>query len=52
VLIDPVDVPLDLLGAAMTGLAEGHIAGKAMVVPHLSTDPNYRTQPTTSPEAS
>jgi threonine dehydrogenase-like Zn-dependent dehydrogenase len=45
VLIDPIDVPLDLLGEAMSGLAEGRIAGKAMVVPRLSTDP-------TAPEAS
>jgi threonine dehydrogenase-like Zn-dependent dehydrogenase len=45
VLIDPVDVPLDLLGEAMSGLAEGRIAGKAMVVPRLSTDP---TAPETS----
>ena len=52
VLIDPVDVPLDLLGEAMAGLAAGRIAGKAMVVPRLSTDPDHRTQPTTSPEAS
>jgi len=39
-LIDPVDVPLDLLGDALTGLAQGRIAGKAMVVPRLSTDPS------------
>lgn len=38
VLIDPVDVPLDLLGDAMTDLAAGRIAGKAMVVPRLSTE--------------
>jgi len=58
VLIDPNDVPLDLVGAAMSGLAEGRIAGKAMVVPRLSTDPTGptdptdRAQPTAAPEAS
>ncbi len=38
-LIDPTDVPLDRLRDAMAGLAQGRIAGKAMVVPRLSTDP-------------
>jgi (R,R)-butanediol dehydrogenase/meso-butanediol dehydrogenase/diacetyl reductase len=33
VLIDPDDVPLERLGEAMQGLAEGRIAGKVMVVP-------------------
>jgi (R,R)-butanediol dehydrogenase/meso-butanediol dehydrogenase/diacetyl reductase len=35
-LIDPADVPLDRLPAALDGLATGRIAGKAMVVPHLA----------------
>lgn len=38
-LIDGDDVPLDRLGDALTGLANGSIAGKAMVVPRLS-DPD------------
>ena len=33
VLIDPDDVSLEGLGEAMQKLAEGHIAGKVMVVP-------------------
>lgn len=51
-LIDPVDVPLDLLSDAMTGLTEGRIAGKAMVVPRLSTDPITPNTPSSAPEAS
>ncbi|HUA95735.1 MAG TPA: alcohol dehydrogenase catalytic domain-containing protein [Acidimicrobiales bacterium] len=35
-LIDADDVPLDRIGDTLTGLAEGQIAGKAMVVPRLS----------------
>ncbi len=50
VLIDPEDVPLDLLGDALQGLATGRIAGKAIVVPNLSTDPIDPT-PTAAPEA-
>jgi (R,R)-butanediol dehydrogenase/meso-butanediol dehydrogenase/diacetyl reductase len=53
VLIDPVDVPLDRLGDAMAGLAAGRIAGKAMVVPRLSTDPDGPAGPdrtTAAPE--
>ena len=34
-LIDGNDVPLDLIGDALSGLASGSIAGKAMVVPGL-----------------
>lgn len=36
VLIDPDDVPLDRISEALSGLAEGRIAGKVMVVPQLS----------------
>jgi threonine dehydrogenase-like Zn-dependent dehydrogenase len=36
-LIDPTDVPLDLLGDALVGLADGSIPGKVMVVPQVST---------------
>ena len=35
-LVDPVDVPLDLLGKALEGLADGSIPGKVMVVPQVS----------------
>jgi threonine dehydrogenase-like Zn-dependent dehydrogenase len=35
-LIDADDVPLDRIGDTLAGLAEGRIAGKAMVVPRLS----------------
>jgi threonine dehydrogenase-like Zn-dependent dehydrogenase len=35
-LVDPVDVPLDLLGKALAGLADGSIPGKVMVVPQVS----------------
>lgn len=35
-LIEADDVPLDRLGDTLAGLAEGRIAGKAMVVPRLS----------------
>jgi (R,R)-butanediol dehydrogenase/meso-butanediol dehydrogenase/diacetyl reductase len=35
-LVDPTDVPLDLLGEAMNGLADGSIPGKVMVVPQVS----------------
>jgi threonine dehydrogenase-like Zn-dependent dehydrogenase len=35
-LVEPVDVPLDLLGEALVGLADGSIPGKVMVVPQLS----------------
>ncbi len=35
-LIEPEDVPLDRLSEALTGLAEGRLAGKVMVVPRLS----------------
>jgi (R,R)-butanediol dehydrogenase/meso-butanediol dehydrogenase/diacetyl reductase len=35
-LVDPVDVPLDLLGPALEGLADGSIPGKVMVVPQVS----------------
>jgi threonine dehydrogenase-like Zn-dependent dehydrogenase len=35
-LIESEDVPLDRLSEALTGLAEGRLAGKVMVVPHLS----------------
>lgn len=38
VLVDPVDVPLDLLGDALVCLADGSIPGKVMVVPHVSAD--------------
>lgn len=37
-LIESDDVPLDRIGDALVGLAEGRIAGKAMVVPRLSAD--------------
>ncbi len=33
-LIEPEDVPLDGLGAALGALARGEVAGKVMVVPH------------------
>ena len=36
-LVDPTDVPLDLLGDALSGLADGSIPGKVMVVPRVST---------------
>ena len=35
-LIEEEDVPLDRLSEALTGLAEGRLAGKVMVVPRLS----------------
>ena len=35
-LVDPIDVPLDLLGQALEGLADGSIPGKVMVVPRVS----------------
>jgi 2-desacetyl-2-hydroxyethyl bacteriochlorophyllide A dehydrogenase len=35
-LIEAEDVPLDRLSDALTGLAEGRLAGKVMVVPRLS----------------
>jgi 2-desacetyl-2-hydroxyethyl bacteriochlorophyllide A dehydrogenase len=38
VLVDPVDVPLDRLGVALVGLADGSIPGKVMVVPQVSAD--------------
>jgi threonine dehydrogenase-like Zn-dependent dehydrogenase len=37
-LIEAEDVPLDRLSDALTGLAEGRLAGKVMVVPRLSGD--------------
>ena len=37
-LVEPTDVPLDLLGDALNGLADGSIPGKVMVVPHVSTN--------------
>ncbi len=37
-LIEPEDVPLDAIGATLRSLAQGELAGKAMVVPHLSSD--------------
>lgn len=36
-LIEPEDVTLDGIGAALRGLAGGELAGKAMVVPRLSS---------------
>ncbi len=38
-LIEAEDVPLDRLSEALTGLAEGRLAGKVMVVPRLSGTP-------------
>lgn len=35
-LIDPTDVPLEMLGEALVGLADGSIPGKVMVVPKVS----------------
>ncbi|MGO9341923.1 MAG: zinc-dependent alcohol dehydrogenase [Acidimicrobiales bacterium] len=35
-LVDPTDVPLDQIGEAMSGLADGSIPGKVMVVPQVS----------------
>ena len=35
-LIDPTDVPLEKLGEALIGLADGSIPGKVMVVPGVS----------------
>ena len=43
-LIDPVDVPLDRLGVTLSSLASGAIAGKAMVVPTLSTEPSNQEE--------
>jgi (R,R)-butanediol dehydrogenase / meso-butanediol dehydrogenase / diacetyl reductase len=37
VLIESEDVPLDRIGDALSGLAEGRIAGKVMIVPQLSS---------------
>ncbi len=37
-LVEPTDVPLDLLGDALNGLADGSIPGKVMVVPYVSTN--------------
>ncbi len=37
-LIDPEDVPLNRLSDALTGLAEGRLAGKVMVVPPCPHD--------------
>jgi threonine dehydrogenase-like Zn-dependent dehydrogenase len=37
-LIEPEDVPLDGIGAALRDLAAGDLAGKAMVVPRLSSE--------------
>jgi threonine dehydrogenase-like Zn-dependent dehydrogenase len=34
-LIDPTDVPLNGVGAALEALASGRIAGKVMVVPEV-----------------
>ncbi|MEJ7584249.1 MAG: alcohol dehydrogenase catalytic domain-containing protein [Acidimicrobiales bacterium] len=48
VLIDPTDVPLDRISDALSDLASGRIAGKAMVVPRLSSDgptPAHEEQP-------
>jgi (R,R)-butanediol dehydrogenase/meso-butanediol dehydrogenase/diacetyl reductase len=39
ILIDPTDVSLNLLGDALTGLAEGRIPGKVMVNPRLTDRP-------------
>ena len=36
-LIEPDDVPLDQVGAAMRRLGAGELAGKAMVVPRVSS---------------
>lgn len=44
-LIDPTDVPLDLLPDALARLADGTIAGKVLVVPHLSTTSDESEQP-------
>jgi (R,R)-butanediol dehydrogenase / meso-butanediol dehydrogenase / diacetyl reductase len=44
VLIDPDDVPLDGLGDAMHGLAEGRIAGKVMVVPGRGGGPGLNVE--------
>jgi len=35
-LVDPTDVPLDRIGEALNGLADGSIPGKVMVVPQVS----------------
>lgn len=37
VLVEPEDVPLDRISEALSGLAQGRIAAKVMVVPQLST---------------
>jgi 2-desacetyl-2-hydroxyethyl bacteriochlorophyllide A dehydrogenase len=37
-LVDPTDVPLDLIGDALIGLADGSIPGKVMVVPQVSAN--------------
>jgi 2-desacetyl-2-hydroxyethyl bacteriochlorophyllide A dehydrogenase len=37
-LIEPADVPLDLLGKSLNDLAAGHVAGKVMVVPSSSKE--------------
>lgn len=44
-LIDPVDVSLDRLGDALAGLAEGRIAGKAMVVPTIPSNRSAEEHP-------
>ncbi len=41
-LIEAEDVPLDRLSEALTGLAEGRLAGKVMVVPRLSATTSGR----------
>jgi D-arabinose 1-dehydrogenase-like Zn-dependent alcohol dehydrogenase len=38
VLVEEQDVPLDRLPDALSGLAEGRIAGKVMVVPRTSEE--------------
>ena len=41
-LIEPDDVPLDAVGAAMQRLGAGELAGKVMVVPESSHDASFR----------
>ena len=51
-LVDPVDVPLDRLGEALAGLADGTIPGKVMVVPRLSEMPGGQSSGQAGKQAS